>query len=215
MTRFHWLAAVGLTAALLIVTFVEYGRLPEQIPIHWDLSGQPDQFGPKSWAAFIGPAAMAAALALFALLPWLSPKRFEVDTFRSTYLFVMLLTVSLLGYLHVMTLWQALDGTVDLSRVLVGGLFVFFVLLGNVLGRVRRNFYIGVRTPWTLASERVWIDTHRLSAWLFAACGLVGLVLVLLPIPIYAVFIPIAVAALAPIVYSLVHYKRLERRGEL
>jgi uncharacterized membrane protein len=88
-----------------------------------------------------------------------------------------------------------------------------------VLGKVRRNFYMGVRTPWTLASERVWNDTHRLAAKMFVGAGVIGLVAVVLPVPLPAVIISVVVlmiiAGLTPAVYSLILYKRLEKLGEL
>jgi uncharacterized membrane protein len=91
--------------------------------------------------------------------------------------------------------------------------------MGNVLGKVRRNFWVGVRTPWTLASERVWNDTHRLAARLFVVAAVAGLAIVVLPISLPAmsitVFILIIVSAVLPVFYSLAHYKWLERRGEI
>jgi len=91
--------------------------------------------------------------------------------------------------------------------------------LSRELGKVRRNFYVGVRTPWTLASERVWNDTHRLAAKLFVGAGIIGLAAVVLPFPLPAVIITVVasmiVAGLIPAVYSLILYKRLEKLGEL
>jgi uncharacterized membrane protein len=98
---------------------------------------------------------------------------------------------------------------------MLGGMFLFFALMGNVLGKVRRNFYVGIRVPWTLASDRVWNDTHRLAAWLFAGCGAAGFIWIVAggpPLPSLGL---LAVAALVPIIYSFVHSKQLERRGEL
>ena len=68
----------------------------------------------------------------------------------------------------------------DIGRALIGGMFLFFALLGNVMGKVRKNFYIGIRVPWTLASDRVWNDTHRLAAWLMVGGGILGFLLVIL-----------------------------------
>ena len=93
------LIVVALGASLLL-----YPRLPETIPTHWNIHGQVDAYGDKRVVAFLMPALMAALVLLFRLLPWLSPKRFEVDTFRATYLFLMFLTVALLGYIHALTL---------------------------------------------------------------------------------------------------------------
>jgi uncharacterized membrane protein len=159
---------------------------------------------------------MIGLLGLFRMLPALSPRNFEVDSFRTTYLFIMVLIIGQMAYIQAVLLYAlANGGRVDMNRALFGGLFLFFALLGNVLGRVRRNFYIGVRVPWTLASERVWNDTHRVAAWLFVACGLAGFLIVVAGLPLLAAFSVLGVAVVVPIVYAFVHYKQLERRGAL
>jgi uncharacterized membrane protein len=83
------------------------------------------------------------------------------------------------------------------------------------LGKVRKNFYIGVRVPWTLASDRVWNDTHRLAAWVMTAGGLIGFVLTILGVSIIISIVILVASALIPVVYSFVHYKALERAGQL
>lgn len=216
MTRLYSATAVGLLVAAWVAALVAYSYLPERVPIHWNIRGEIDGYGHKTWAAFITPAAMVGLLVLFRLLPWLSPKQFTLETFHDTYEFAVALTMGLLAYIHAITLWAAWQGSVDLGRALMAGVCLFFVSLGNVLGKVRRNFFMGVRTPWTLASERVWIDTHRLAARLFVAAGLIGFVFCLLvggPIAFVTTMVLILSAALVPAGYSLVHYKRLERQG--
>jgi len=214
MTRLYWITAVVLVLAAWGAAAVFYLQLPEKIPTHWNLQGQIDGYGPKG-TIFIMPAAMSGLLVLFALLPALSPKSFEVDASRTTYLFVMVLVIALMGYVHGAILYATVRGGVPLTRVLFGGMFLFFALLGNVLGRIRRNFYIGVRVPWTLASERVWNDTHRLAAWLMVAGGLTGLVMLMAGLPLIAALGVLGVVVIVPVVYSFVHYKQLERRGAL
>jgi len=127
--------------------------------------------------------------------------------------------VALMGYLHVMTLWGGANGRIDVGRALFGGIFGFLALMGNYLSKVRRNFWMGVRTPWTLASDRVWNDTHRLAAKTFVIAGAGGVIVTLLPLPL-GLWMGLGVGlillgALIPVVYSLVHYKQLEARGEL
>jgi uncharacterized membrane protein len=161
---------------------------------------------------------MLAMLGLFWLLPWLSPRSFEVDRFRATYMWIAVLLISLMAYIQGLTLLAAFNQQVDLARALEAGICVFLALVGNVLGKVRRNFWVGIRTPWTLASERVWIDTHRLAARLMAFAGVLGAAIALVAGHVMAFVIPFAlimISALAPVVYSLVHYKRLQRRGEI
>lgn len=212
--QYSWWAAIGLTALAFGASAALYGQMPERVPIHWNIHGEVDRYGSKSWALFLCPGAMAAMTGLFALLPWLSPKQFEVDTFRRTYQWLLVLIVGLFGYIHALTLAAGLGWEFGMDRALVGGIFLFFAMLGNVLGKVRRNFWIGIRVPWTLASERVWNDTHRLAAWLWVAGGLVGALVALAGWPVVSLGVLVVIVAV-PVVYSLVHYKRLERRGEV
>jgi uncharacterized membrane protein len=213
MTRVYWTVGVALTVAALAASGYFYGRLPESIPTHWNIHGQVDGHGPR-WTIFIMPAVMVAVLGLFRGLPWLSPKGFEVDSFRRTYLFVMATVVGLFAYMYGVILYATIHEGVDPGRVLIGGIFLFIVFLGNVMGKLRRNFYIGVRTPWTLASERVWVDTHRLAGWTMVAGGLIGFVLAIAGWLVPA-FVVLMVACVIPALYSLVLYKRLERAGQL
>ena len=219
----RWLiVSVALTvvafAGSLGVYHFGYDRLPEQVPTHWNIHGEPDGWTPKEdiFGVFLLiPLVMVLLIVVMLILPWLSPKHFEVDRFRDVYGYIMMLVIAMIGYLHVVTLLASFGNQVDLVRLLVGGIFLFFALLGNVLGRVQRNFWIGVRTPWTLANETVWIDTHRLAAWLFVAAGLIGFVAVLLGVPLLWCFVGLMVAALVPVIYSLVLYKRLARQGRI
>lgn len=216
MTRMYVAFAVGLTLATWAATLAIYSALPEQVPTHWNIRGEVDAYGNKTWATFLMPGVMVGLLALFRLLPWLSPKSFTLDTFRGTYEFIVAAAMGLMAYIHGLMLWAAYSGPIDINRALSSGLCLFFMLMGNVLGKVRRNFFVGVRTPWTLASERVWIDTHRLAARMFVAAGLIGFLVCLLvggPVAFIATLALIMIAAFTPVVYSLVHYKQLERRG--
>jgi uncharacterized membrane protein len=215
MNRVYWGIAIALTIIALAATAVIYPSLPAQVPIHWNVHGQVDSVGPKSWAAFMMPIGMVIMLGVFAVLPWLSPKHFEIDAFRATYDFIVVLIIGLFGYIHALTLLGSMSRALDFPRAMMGGMFLFFMLLGNVLGKVRRNFYVGVRVPWTLASDRVWNDTHRLAAWLFMGSGLIGFLMVLLRVPVLWSLAPLSVAAIVPIVYSFVLSKQLERRGEI
>jgi uncharacterized membrane protein len=190
------------------------------IPTHWNLKGEVDGYGSKALSTVLMPATMLGMIVLFWFLPALSPKNFEVDTFRTTYLYIMVLTTGLFAYLHGVILFATCQKVyagkdIDMGRAILGGMFLFFALAGNVMGKVRRNFYIGVRLPWTLASDRVWNDTHRLAAWTMVAGSLVGFLLVAAGLNILVAFGVLLVSILVPCVYSFVHYKQLERRGAL
>src|SRR5262245_16407008 len=137
MSRSHWAIALGLTLLAVGFSAVIYPRLPAEIPTHWNIKGEIDAHGSKQWAAFLLPGMMVLFLGLFRVLPWLSPKQFEIEAFRQTYGFIVLLVMGLFAYIHVLTMLPGLGYRVKVDRALVGGMMLFFMLLGNVLGKVQ------------------------------------------------------------------------------
>ncbi|SPF39327.1 conserved membrane hypothetical protein [Candidatus Sulfotelmatobacter kueseliae] len=215
MTRAYYIIAAGLIAAVLAATLVTYPHLPATIPTHWDAHGNVNGWSAR-WTLFvIDPGIMAALLAMFAVLPWLSPKHFEVDSFRSTYLYIMVAILAMLAYMHGLILAAGLSWAIDMSRAVEGGVCLLIALLGNVMGKVRRNFYVGIRTPWTIANEQVWNATHRFAAKTMFAGGVLGLIAAILGAPFWLPIAVVMTASLVPAVYSLVLYKKMESRGEL
>lgn len=215
---------LSLTLAVLTVAsalFVWNDRaelLPDRVPTHWGLDGQPDQWTARDDmlpTLLLVPGLTVLMIGLWHLLPWLSPLKFKIEPFRPTYDYIMGVVVLLFAYLHFVILLSYLDIIHDGGRWVICGTLLAIAAMGNVLGKVGRNFWVGVRTPWTLASEAVWIRTHRLAAWLFTGCGLLGCTLVLLGVNPLIAFGLLMVAALTPVLYSLWLYKQLEKQGRL
>ena len=128
----------------------------------------------------------------------------------------MAVVAALFTYIQLLLVLGGVAGVqLDLTRWLLGGLSLFFALLGNRLGKVQRNFWMGVRTPWTLASEAVWIRTHRLTAWLWVPGGGVLAILGFAGVPVWWWLAGLLLMALSPVFYSLWLYKRLEKQGRL
>ncbi|MGA2674272.1 MAG: SdpI family protein [Terracidiphilus sp.] len=214
MTRKVLVFELLLIAAVLVVTALLYPRLPAQIPTHWNVHLQPDHYM-SGWTTFLlGPGLLAGITLITFLLPWLSPRDFQVDGFRATYRQVMLIFFNLWIYLYAAILWAAFGHPLDAGRAIAVGYCLGFVFFGNVMGKVRRNFFIGVRTPWTLTNERVWNATHRFAAKAWVAAGLLGLVSEIFGLHVGPA-IALLIGWLGPKLYSLVVYKRLERRGEI
>ena len=211
----YYLAAAAVILATLAGIVVGYPKLPEVVPMHWNAHGQVNGWAPK-WTLFLyGPGMMTLLVALFAALPWLSPKKFEVDSFRKTYLYIMVVMVGMIAYIYIFIVLAGLGAHIDISRAIEGCICLMIALLGNVMGKVRRNFFVGIRTPWTIADERVWNATHRFAAKTLFAGGLLGLLAVFLRAPFWLPMAAILAAALIPAGYSLIFYKQLEHRGEL
>lgn len=202
------LALVALSCA--IVQWF-YDRLPDPFPTHWNWRGEADHFTPKPWGPWLLPAAQLGVWALLAVVPAMSPAGYKIEKFRATYDRLLVLIVGFFTVLNALCVAQALGGHFDMRRgpfVLIGALFV---VLGNVLGKTTRNFFVGVRTPWTLASPEVWSRTHRLAGWVFVLGGFVMMAGALLIAHAAVVVIAVtAVTALVPVVYSYVIYRELE-----
>ncbi len=204
------LLSLGLVALSFVIAAALYTRLPESIPTHWNASGVADGFTAKPWGPFVLPLTMAGVYALFVAIPRMSPRGFHVDRFQNVF---EILQLAILAFLLLVTLLALLAGTglpVPMDRAVRSGAGLLFVVMGNFMGKVTRNFFVGIRTPWTLASDEVWLRTHRLGGKLFVASGIALFVAGLFGGGTAAVLVAVAVAGGIPVVYSYFLYRRIE-----
>jgi uncharacterized membrane protein len=214
MTRKMLLFEIFLIVGACVTTAIAYPYLPLRIAMHWDIHLQPNQYGPKWVLWLLGPGLMAGVTLFTCLGPWLSPRRFDLDSFRSTWRQLMLLLFCMIGYIYAAMLLADIRQSIDAGRMILGGVCVIMVLMGNLMGKVRKNFYIGIRTPWTLANDRVWNATHRFAARTWISGGLLGLLFTIAGLRVLSIF-ALLVAGIIPYTYSLVIYKQMERHGEV
>ncbi|HEY0866827.1 MAG TPA: SdpI family protein [Fimbriimonas sp.] len=200
------LGAFGASVAASAV----YGAfLPDRVPTHWGLSGQPDAWGSKWINLLMMPGMLLAFIVLTLVLPAISPKGYRIESFSGTYGYVMALVSGLFLTLHVIILQASLAPSLDMGRFIIAAIFGFFALIGNVLGRVKRNFWVGIRTPWTLASEQVWKETHRSAARLWLIGGIVGVLASLVGVNPPLLFAYLMVLAFVPVFQSFLISRRL------
>ena len=203
---------VALAMFLVAVTLslVFYPVLPDPMPTHWNVSGEIDGWSPKPVGTFLLPLVMIGTVGLFAALPRISPRGYPIDEESRAYRAVELSVVGLLLCIHVVILLSSTGTRIDMSVILPLLFGALFVVLGNYMAKMRRNFFIGIRTPWTLADEDVWFRTHRLGGRVFVAAGVALMVVPFAGEAQYTAFTIIAIAAaFIPIVYSYVIYRRL------
>jgi uncharacterized membrane protein len=191
-----------------------YPSLPAQVPTHWDAHGQVNGYTPRFWAAAM-PALIVLGLAILtAVLPYISPRRFEIKPFGAVFVLVMLLIQGIVLVITVVALLAGAGYSVPVAVITMLGVGLLFMVLGNYMGKLRKNFFIGIRTPWTLASDATWERTHRLGGWTFMAGGVLFVIAAF--VNSAAVWLPVAavvVAAGIPVAYSFIVYKQLEKRG--
>jgi uncharacterized membrane protein len=207
-----WILA--LFAATVAYAALVYPSLPDRIPIHWNIRGEVDGWGSRN-TIFLGPGLILLGWVMLHGLPKLSPKQFSIDTFGPTFNLIMVLVSGMFAYIGCLIIHAAGHPHIDMGKWMVAGIALFLAALGNLMGKTRRNFYVGIRTPWTLASEKVWDATHRLGGRWMAIGGVAAAVLVLLGAPMLLALAVILVTSLYPVLFSYLYYKRLERSGGL
>lgn len=208
-TKTAVIVAGGLFAAALLYALALYARLPDPMPCHWNGRGELDGYCSKPVGAFMMPAVMAMMVGALGVLPRIKPGRMSLRSFQATFNYLMVMCQALLGYCHVVILQAALNARLDVSRVLTGGIFFFLALIGNVMGKLRRNPWAGVRTPWTMQSDEVWIATHRFAARLWTWVGLLCSVLLWGGAPLAPVLMVGIPLLLLPIPYSYFVFRKL------
>jgi uncharacterized membrane protein len=197
--------ASGLAAAL---------SLPDgtRLPVHWNHLGVADRFGSK-WEALLTPAGVTTVTALvFFFLPLLEPRGKALERSQGLYLTGWLGLLIVMASAQVALLGSALGWGVPILPLILGSIGILFALIGNQLGKSRRMFLTGIRTPWTLASEEVWIATHRLAGKLMTGGGLLLILAALLPLPAEArgasLIAVVLVSLVLPALYSYVLWRR-------
>jgi uncharacterized membrane protein len=211
MTR-RWIGPVVIVG-MLVFTAVVYSSLPERIPTHWNLDGEVDGWASRLWGSLLAPLVSAGIWLLLPLLRRVDPRRRNYDRFESTFWLLVNLMVVFFAVIHVMTLGVALGWAIDVTRVVTVIAGLLMAMLGNYMPRLRSNWWMGIRTPWTLESESVWRSTHRLAGFTFVIGGLVTVVAAMLP-PRYAFGVSMAaimLAAFIPVIHSYFAYQREQR----
>ena len=196
------LAGFALTAAL-------YGQMPDPVPTHWNLRGVADGFTPKPWGPFLMPLTNAGVLGLMLGLRAFAPREMPVERFARVYTVLTAAVVAFLALVEALTSLAALGVAVNMSRALGLGTGLLFVVLGNFMGKLTRNFFVGIRTPWTLVSDEVWLRTHRLGGKLFVAAGVVTVVAAFTGAGLGVMLAAVLAAALVSAVYSYLVYRKL------
>ncbi len=198
-----------IVAQLLVGIFL-YPRMPERVAIHWGLSGNADGYGSKFLGLFLIPIVSVVILPLFLVLPRIDPSR-GIQRFREGYDWFVLGFVAFMAYIHGVTMAWNLGLRLDMMRMLAPALGAMFYGIGALMGRSKLNWFVGIRTPWTLSDEKVWDATHKLGGRLFKACGVLALVGVLAEgwLALAMIMVPVLFAGVYLIYFSYSRYQKL------
>jgi uncharacterized membrane protein len=205
-----WYSVASLLIALASLLFAVwiFPKLPDTIPMHWNIRGEVDHYYPKE-SAFIFSSLPLIIWFGMTFLPKLDPRRASYRLHADTYAFIRLILVVFLTVFNMVALLYGLGikfDMIEIAKVMVGLLFLF---MGNVLGKIRPNFFVGIRTPWTLSSDRVWRKTHKLGGWAFivAGCSFLAFAWESGPISFWVPFAILIASMFGTVFYSYVLYK--------
>ncbi|RDS85571.1 SdpI family protein [Dyella psychrodurans] len=187
-----------------------YPQMPALVPVHWNVHGQINGYATPI-KAVATPMVIIAILALLTIaLPAISPRGFEITPFMSVFVVVMLAVQAFVLITALGVLLNAAGHPAGKFVIRMLPVGVLLMIMGNYMGKLRKNFFVGIRTPWTLASDEVWERTHRVGGWLFMLAGVVVIVVNLVNASLAFSVGVILAAALIPAVYSYFVYRRVE-----
>jgi len=188
-----------------------YSQMPNEMVSHWNARGEADGFMPKFWGLFLMPIVSLVLFFLFLLIPKIDPLKKNIEKFRKYFNVFITLVIFFLFYIHLLSLLFNLGYRFNMGKMITPILGVLIFYSGVLIAKAKRNWFIGIRTPWTLSNDVVWEKTHKIGAKLFKICGMIIVLSILLPSQIIWWFLIILVISinLFLVIYSYFIFKKL------
>ena len=200
---------LGIIILSFAVGIYFYPQMPENMASHWNIQGEVDAYMSRFWGLFLMPITSIGLLALFVLIPKIDPLKENIERFRKYFDGFMVLMIIFLFYIYLLTVFWNIGIRFNMGRLVIPALGILFYYVGILIENAKRNWFIGIRTPWTLSSEVVWDKTHKIGGKLFKLAGVVAFLGVAFPRhAIFFVIIPVISVAIYTLIYSYFEYQR-------
>lgn len=173
--------ALALIIASIIAAFYFNSILPEKIAIHWGLNGEANGFASKEFGLFFIPVLLIGLFLLLKFIPRIDPLKQNIAQFRKHYDLFILVIIAFLFYVFILSLLWNLGIMFNFSQLLIPAFALLMFFLGILLENAKQNWFIGIRTPWTMSSENVWNKTHKLGARMFKQAAIISLIGLIFP----------------------------------
>jgi len=184
------------------------------MPSHWNAAGQVDGYMPRFWAVFLMPVFSVGLFILFLAIPKIDPKKENIEKFMPYYQKFVAIIIGFMLYIYLLTLLWPLGYTFDIIVMLVPAFSLIFYYAGVLIQNAKQNWFIGIRTPWTLSSEHVWNKTHKLGGKLFKAAAIISLAgLLFRDYAIWIVLIPVIFVTIYTLIYSYTEFQKERTHG--
>jgi len=209
-TRLTSIIVLALIVTALIAGALLWNQLPDQMASHWNVNDQVDGTMSKFWGVWMMPLVTLGMFGLFLLIPNIDPLKANIAKFRSTFNLFIALIVAFMLYMHGLTfVWNLGFQNFKMSAAMLPFLGILFIFIGYMLRQAKRNWFIGIRTPWTLSSDSVWDKTHQLGSILFMVSGAFAIFGGLFGgmIAFWLLFVPLIGSTLFLVIYSYILYR--------
>ena len=209
-TKTTSIIALGMIIIAIMAGVFLWNQLPEQMASHWNANDEVDGTMPKFWGVFLMPIVTLGMFALFIFIPNMDPLKANIVEFRETFNLFIVFFVTFMLYVHILTLiWSLGYNNFKMSTALLPIIGLMFIFIGYMLRKARRNFFIGIRTPWTLSSDTVWSKTHQLGSILFMLSGVFAMIGGFFGgmLAFWLMFVPLIGSTLFLVAYSYVLYR--------
>ncbi len=209
-TKLTSIIVLALIVSAVIAGLALWNQLPDQMASHWNAYDQVDGYISKFWGVFLMPLITLGMFVMFLVVPVMDPLKANIAQFREAFnVFIALISAFML-YIHGLTLaWSLGYQDFKMSAAMLPFMGVLFVAIGYLLRKAKRNFFIGIRTPWTLSSDTVWDKTHQLGSLLFILSGAFAIAGGFFGgmAAIWLMFVPLIGSSLFLVIYSYVLYR--------
>lgn len=209
MKKSEWFL-IGAVVVFFATGFVFYPYLPAQVALHWNAAGQVNGSMGRAWGDFIFPIIFLVLAALFFAIPRIDPRRENIVKFRKYFDYFIVAFSIFFYYIYVTTLFWNLGYEFNLGAAIIPPLAGLLYIIGGILPHTEPNWFIGIRTPWTISSPTVWHKTHAVGGPAFKISGVIALLGIFFPLPIAIWFfvVPILISAIGLVIYSYVLYEK-------
>lgn len=171
-TRLTTIIVLILIVGATIAGALLWNQLPDPMASHWNENDQVDGYMSRFWGVFMMPLVLLGMFLIFLVIPQIDPLKANIAQFRETFNLFIMFMVGFMVFVHALTLrWNLGYTDVGIGQAMLPAMGLLFIVIGSLLRKAKRNFFIGIRTPWTLSSDTVWEKTHQLGAILFMASG--------------------------------------------
>jgi len=156
-----------IVVVMVMVWVFIYPKLPDTVPIHWWFDGQADRMWSKLMHVVMFPAIALFMALLFSYLPKLDPKKENYEKFGSVWEIFQFSILGFFLYIYIVSSYIMFNPEYNISKFVLFGIWLLFVILWNYMWKIRQNYFVGIKLPWTLADEEVWNKTHRFGGKMF------------------------------------------------